>query len=970
MAEEQKEEIPINQNPQNENEKINEDNENIVINRTLRRINQADLNNIETRLKKRKEKKPIKIKDRMFLQLKRERKPKKQPTPLNTLLNAIYKKGAVDRDEIIGVITSQKLKVDEKTKQLLVSVANLKVNNSKINMTENLINGSLYCYYSCTFKDVRSLTNDNLYLLFIAFTSLQDGKKPYTKELLQSGTIENVQIVSQTTYEAGEAYRGYYQDFEGDFCALNMDIPKSRNDYESIMNLKANKFNFTYNGIDYVVSGNQTSCIIFNKAIEGDIKGLMGGMQILKVENGKIALNYKTVNIKDKPQFISCKIKPESYCPSFLIMPKPLAISLLYKIKVDLNDLTEMLNTQIEKNSIFSGPNNICYWDTIENFYTFMKVYLLTNDWNKKLRGKKIVTDFITKYEKYRPAILLWKQAQLEYQRILYDFYNSFTSKISYDRLTKLRKRLEKYLGERSFLRRDPTYESIVEMFEGIVCFSQFINNQFKEETFYIGDEMLRVLDKFENGTFKNETGDERNLKKIGVAIYRVSCTDDEVAKDPAFPFILSPGGFLGDVIGGRLDNHQETLQELLASFEHARDMVEKNDMVIENEMYNIVNKSDDVKEEIIEKTIDYYLNVFRINKKTMEANVYTNMFKIVKDYIKNDEKINKDLNKLAIQTIMNKRDAAIFENEKAIKKIKKLIKEYSVKINADKNKINNQININNMKINEIKNKNNELKDELDDIDEKEEDEESESEEQKEVPEKEEEEESESEEKPKKKKKVGKKEEKKINLFSSQSDIFFNNENDDNELSIYENINSELHEKAFTNATKASDVFNNFYEINQGKQPEEYITENKEAVPKNVSDLLNTYYIRSALNLGHNKGNNVNDEKKTGMTNIITSMESYGLAGDEIDKMMTKINFDLPTEINRYYKGGGVKPKHMKVNKFKKPKKIESIFGDYQPISMRTRSRSKKNEDEDEKEEEQISTSKKKKNKGRGRKNK
>ena len=659
-------------------------------------------------LKKDEVKKTKSLKEKMFIELKRKKKPKTPISDLQKAMNLVYKKKAKDDVSIGQAIAELKWVPDTKTKELLKTVANFKVNNNKISLTDKLLNTPLYSYYSCSFQNVQSLTDDHLYLWYIFVASCKYNKNEQLLSIIENADFAKVYIVSGLTNDEGKLYKGYYQDFDGDFCALNLNAlsNESRN---RILDFQGESFTFNYKSKTFKTYGNQVSCLICPENMsKEDVLLKYSSMKTLQIKNKNIELGMKEVQVKNKPKFLSCKLKGESFCPCFMVLPKPLPMNMFYKIYFDNNLLYNYILNQCKNVKVrMAGVSNLCYWDTLETFYEFMKVmYLASYD---ELRGinLKIIHDFIERYEKLKPALMLWKNLQLTYQRLLYEYYNCFTTKVIFDRLMKIRDKLKIYLESRAFLMKDASYILMQQMFEDINMFAGYIVNQFDSNVMYIGDKMFDMLNDLDAGEIS-----ESEVKQIGLAIYMVSSADDKLCT-PTFPFILSPGGFLGDVIGDNVEEgHEKTLGELIDTMKSATRKVEMENKFIIKNINKIVSNLTDDQLQIVANTVDYvaqYKDIDLDNSMTRDG-ICDEVFKT----IKNDGEIMDNINAIIINGRMmgnKKYQYEICKSSKLLNVILKILIERGLiqkdeELKLQKELISNQIEQNKIKAKEMKIKN------------------------------------------------------------------------------------------------------------------------------------------------------------------------------------------------------------------------------------------------------------------------
>ena len=211
----------------------------------------------------------------------------------------------------------------------------------------------------------------------------------------------------------------------------------------------------------------------------------------------------KTIKIKGKPRFLDFEAKPDSFCPSYIILLESVMCYMLIRMHLDYNDLYSILQKQTDLGSIdmFMG---MAYWDTFKSYFDLLQIAALLRptDTDNRDKAVKKIRKICSTYEQYKPIIEIWAKNQLAITRVLSDFYTSCSSKIKHDRMLELRETLFKCIDTRNSLMADESYEPIKAMFSELGTNAYFINNQFKNEFLKTCDFLLQVLTKIKAGDY------------------------------------------------------------------------------------------------------------------------------------------------------------------------------------------------------------------------------------------------------------------------------------------------------------------------------------------------------------------------------------------------------------------------------------------------------------------------------------
>ena len=611
--------------------------------------------------------------NKTFLQLKRKRKGKTE-SDFQGMLNLIYKANAKTIEQIKETLARDgKFIKNPETERFIEAIANTKVSNQKIQLSANASNIPLYTYQTFVYSDVGIMSNDILYLWSIFISSVSRFADEDILRIVSTAKFVDVQIVSQLFDGNSAIDKGYAQDFTGECCVLNLEPgdkkieeflqpftvmteeernkikindPKNEKRFDNIDYDEGTgrlSFVFEYGGILYCASADADSCLIFpeNMKLEDVIKKVNETV-IFHDEKGKFELNAKSVPTKDKPRFVSCRVKGDNFCPCFMQFEKAITCNYLYRVKLDNNKIFEYWDEQIAKKGVeIKRPRNILYWDNIEGFFDFLQIYIITSTY-KELCGKyKACLDI---YYEHKTAIMFWKQNQLEYQRILYEFFNSFNTKLNYDKLMRLYNRIKKYIETRALLMNDKeSYKPITGLFNSLGRLCDMINNQFNGEVMFIADKMQDLLEQLDQGVLE----DPEDLRKLGFAIYCCSYADDS-GVNPAFPFVFAPGAFLGNVQEGILKT-PEQFTELINDFKKSMRTIKKTNKETVELITNAIETSADNRDIAIENTFKYFLNDNGMNKLIGNKELYKIMLGEIKDQVN----LNNDLRKIVTQSII-----------------------------------------------------------------------------------------------------------------------------------------------------------------------------------------------------------------------------------------------------------------------------------------------------------------------------
>ena len=301
-------------------------------------------------------------------------------------------------------------------------------------------------------------------------------------------------------------------------------------------------------------------------------------------------MNEKKIELKEETfKYVDCVVKPEIFCPAFLIMPSVEEYSVTVKMDIDYNKFFTFLLEETKYGST-EVYDYLVYWDTLNYFFDFIAIFIVTA---KDLNGgaKEKFQNWYNMYNELKPMIEIWKANQMKFQKICYNFYHAFSGKINYDKLTMLAEKLDEYTSIRNRLTLDASYNSIKKLFS-VLTNCQMIKNQFSDDAVLLATNMKTAIENLIAG------GEDivKNLRIIGAAIYKSCMSSLDTENKIMFPFSVSPGIFLGDIWDdGNVD--ENVLEANIQSFQQRQ---AENAQREENQANELLQKMDQINDSFL----------------------------------------------------------------------------------------------------------------------------------------------------------------------------------------------------------------------------------------------------------------------------------------------------------------------------------------------------------------------------------
>jgi hypothetical protein len=649
----------------------------------------------ESMIFKKREKKKREIRNIIYEKF-RKSKVTKKTSEIQKLLNEIAKKRITDAMEIRDFLRDKSYGGEDNGNAgaVIRTLAAARIINGRITLSDSLATKKLRTSLYYNSLDTKVLSNDWLFCYYVfenkinALKNLNDNKnKPENLAIIEFYEKECKLIRTDVCTDLflcdGYLQKGYVQDYDPDICALG--IPDN---VVSIGNMieGANSGEMLINNVKYNILGDADWIIIYKDGIN-DLVAKVGKQKTIKSNDVK-QFSEKILNIKQKPRYVFCKLPLENFCPAFMIFPKSERCYFRFVLEMEYNKLFDFLEKYLEKYNFLAPVGDLLYWDRIEDFFEFMLIFGLTSK-NPKTREFGILAK-VEKYFKSKFYIDVYAKNQISLQNIYYDFYNSFTNKINYDKLSSLRERLLKIVDLQNILiKQEKDFENMKKLIkEDFMGFAEMCGKQLDDNVLKLPDSLLFILTELVAGRDMDNVIE--GIKRMGKAIYVLSSTPDPRSKD-IFPFLLSPANFLGievasvkegdDVVGSVIKDYYRTI----------RDVKDKLSLT-STFLSGILENLNDIKEKILQNSVIAYLtnnqNLFRGDENTakriydlLRKKIYdsSSIMKNLDNLISSKIAVQEDpntiiLNGKEIEDIVNE-EIKKYENKEAIKKADEDIK-------------------------------------------------------------------------------------------------------------------------------------------------------------------------------------------------------------------------------------------------------------------------------------------------------
>lgn len=570
--------------------------------------------------------------------VKRETKDSKPKTEaeqneLTRVANELRKRDNLTLDDIKSVLEGNP-KLKQTDAKIIDTILKCKMKEDKILLKDDTFAKQLSFYV--VGRDIRTkyLTNDYLYLNMIAskFVYPNQGNPVGIAALLEGSALLNVTIVSANFSLTEDTTKGLIQDYDGTFSLICSQETQNSELLDNIITNKPNLSTFNLNGSVYECYGNEDACIIQIPGLDvATVRDKVANMKFVHNENSIFVGGEKKVTADGKMKFISKKVFPESFCPSFWASPEPIQCDFLFEFALDYNVLFQYLEDRKGEELVI--PQNICYWDNIKYFFDFLGVFYLTA---RDLSDSEstAIGNYITSFKSIRDFCTAWKSQALNMQRVFQDFINAFLNNSSFSRFTFLYEKaltVNKSITELMKKNEYSNFCKVLEKFKTLY----YINNQLnrmKELVALLGG-IIGCLKRYCDGSAADTLWREIALLANKILVYLPNNVDE---RDALFPFICSEGGF-NDNVSSNKEN---------STYKSVRRNIEKKIKEKENNR-KLVKTLSDASASLNKEVKQYLQNHIRGNTKDISNAVENALVESLYEYFITSEKVQPEREKI-----------------------------------------------------------------------------------------------------------------------------------------------------------------------------------------------------------------------------------------------------------------------------------------------------------------------------------
>lgn len=477
-----------------------------------------------------------------------KKKQRMEPSEVQKILNTVRKEKMTKRDHLSDWLDKKKKFTDEDKVGLWFEMGKLKSDTNRMDMPKELSDKKIVFYWS-TFLELTAITSEKLYWEVILQQSMKASNISDSVDIKEITicSVDPITLTSKTNF-----HECYYIDNNVDICAPFSYYNLSANiaDFGNVYTASPDQITIkdkTYT--IYTNKNNKTELIIAlsNYSVENIQKIMDERKNFLIDEKNELKQGIRTLEKKNGYYFYQKKFVPQYFCPSSLYLgsEKALKYSVLFEFELDKDMFLKKVLAGQQFFS-FSGLMNFDNMINLINFYRYIGVAYIGSEIFKE----NIVNQANEYYETIKTEYVIVQKHFKNFCAVIKGYLDCFKTYVNFDKLVDLKKKVESYLIEDSFIKDNfKVNQNVLNLLIGLgkettKNLQAYVNGDTHKLIEIMNSVLTKIINQTENAElFENE------IRSIGLGCFNY-LYDGNI---PLVPIIRSRFAFL-DIVNGRSD--------------------------------------------------------------------------------------------------------------------------------------------------------------------------------------------------------------------------------------------------------------------------------------------------------------------------------------------------------------------------------------------------------------------------------
>lgn len=528
--------------------------------------------------RERKPKAPKKPPSEQIVELLGKKRKRIEPTVRQQLLNDVIKTADYTTEGVKEAAIKRKMVVSDKEAKFIAELGKTKVTVKKLGIPPELCKKPLHLFLSIgEMGDTMKFVTDDSLLWKCLYNMVRYKDRStiskYENFLVRS-TIKKFSMVSDVLSVNGMSYSGYAQDKERNYFFAKTENGNYSSGYvKQLLDFGAGVYGKTNikmsGGAIYTFLGKGDAVIIAPAADWSKPDGLATKLSDTRMINSKnkLASGMKEIKNTKKDQIGTYlnihDMAVTDFVPSVLFFEKLENVRMFLNIELDKNAFYNALpKADNYKTMVLNLPKNCVFWDNLESYVEMLNIAYFDND-KFSYTQRNDFNSIYVEYSNYKTAFNAWRILYYNFEDIITGYYDSITTKVTYDQIMKLQDKVNFFIDNYYYLTEHATYIAIRTFFSelGVVCemMNIFVSTKASIDAIECIKKVIRLL------ATSNTTKLEDFVRVTGVLCLQCMYDGDYAM----IPKVRSKAAFLGNVTGEKItgDVLRRNIVELTKQF-------------------------------------------------------------------------------------------------------------------------------------------------------------------------------------------------------------------------------------------------------------------------------------------------------------------------------------------------------------------------------------------------------------------
>lgn len=502
------------------------------------------------------------------------------------IFNEIMKKNTISREGIVAVAQDSRVKLEPEGVEFFYELSRAKASMKKFGLPGDICKNKFHVYADLDFYKSTAVITDDRVLWDVYFATYISNSEQ--KAMYKYSELYDFSIVSDTIFVCNDMKTGYCQDYYKNVAVINKS-KISDSEITAIKNEIAAKKPGTLI-LTNLTLPNTSKCDFYQynsllMAGKVNIDEMLRMATTIKFVNSKndLSKGLKTVKVGNSGIYLNLlESKFTDFSPACLFAdPVIPSIRMFVRGVLDTNTIyNEMLGIKLTTTLDIPLPANAVFWDNISSFIQIISLFKILDKTEKTFSDQ--VVQLVEIYYNNKEIINAWRRVYKEFETMVIKFYESISTKLTIDGVTKLEAKVFNFLTNYVYLKNDDRNLTQIRILLGniprVTLMTNFVSTNIPYE---LGMAISKLIVTLKSGKAVKDIKIDDMFRTLGLLSTKVLYGGTY----QCIPKIRSKASFLGGAVG---DMNNETFKKNVSFLvDEFKKGLEKKGKSEEKKMFN-----------------------------------------------------------------------------------------------------------------------------------------------------------------------------------------------------------------------------------------------------------------------------------------------------------------------------------------------------------------------------------------------